>query len=623
MPYLLRLYFIVFALPLCSHGVGFIEVDLTSVGSEKAEFPDWLVEVTESGGDFDSELGWHVSPDRPFGLGKLFLSLDQKKMSGNLALTFESPTQSNIAVQLYDSEERLLAVDLLAQRKVVDGAVSATTLLVPITEYPATAHIVLRRLDGPVSVLRLRLAELIEPVGRSEQHAQARTATVGDSLFTDLLGPQSASDHSKTEQAKSVESWLPYQPLVNLSHKQVAGSLNESQLRDLFRMLNLQGYDFNAVDFVRAAGEGRREVVELYLRAGMPVDAQGRNQYTALAEAATSGELRVIQLLCDYGADPDIKTVGGNSALRMASFTPHLEAVRMLVDCGADLNSVGAYGKTPAQSLNHNRSANYEKVDAVTLYLVTKGASPDIPDLFGNSLLHDIAAYGRSSLMAEVLPYSNDINQPDGNGMTPMMLAVMRNSNGMIRTLEAAGAPSWQPKVETLDEKLVYAVYRGRFSEAKNLLANGADPNAVDYKSQPIFFKAISKRRLDILKLLESHGADLRIRDHYGHDALGRVSGGYHTRREAIVDYLLEIGIDPNSATDSMLDAKKPYWTPLMKAADAGNLDRCMRLIKAGADPATRNKANRTAAIIAERSGYLHLSSQLKIAEAVYRESLQ
>lgn len=615
---LLHLTLLLVALPIVTYAVPFIEIDLTEVEAGATDFPDWLNEVTETGGRFDAELGWHIAAQQPFGIGKLYLSVDPAQIGGNLVLTFETTSQSNVAVQLYDTDERLLAVDLLAQRQSVDAEVSSTSLLIPLKDYPDTAHIVLRRLNGPVSIQSLHLAELVEPGNATSSEAQSLYAQLGDPLSSEVLRIRKESNWSEPTDPGVAAS---YQPLLNLKRSHSETSISERDLRDLFLVLGLQGYDFNAVDFVRAAGEGRAEVVELYLRAGMPINVQGRNRYTAIAEAATSGELRVIELLCRYGADPDIKTAGGNNALRMATFAPHLEAVRMLADYGADLNSIGAHGKTPAQSLNHQRSFNYDKVDATTLYLIQKGASPDIPDTFGNALIHDIAAYGRYNLMEEVLPYTQALNSPNAHGMTPMMLAVMDNTTMMVRVLTKAGIPEWTPDLTSLDEQLVYAIYKGKSQSAKELLEAGASPDAVDHRGLALCFKTIDKRRLDLLQLLHAHGANFNVYDQFGRNPLSRVHSGYHVRREAMIEYLLELGMDPNYATDAMLRAKKPYYTPLMKAADAGNLERCLRLIEAGADPTVKNLPGRTAAIIAERSGYLHLASKLREAEAAYQQA--
>jgi len=83
----------------------------------------------------------------------------------------------------------------------------------------------------------------------------------------------------------------------------------------------------------------------------------------------------------------------------------------------------------------------------------------------------------------------------------------------------------------------------------------------------------------------------------------------------------LEEGLDPNYATVEELKKKQPYSTPLMSAADAGNVKRCQRLLAAGADPRIKNLPGRTAAMIAERGGYFQLSQELKAAEAKFETS--
>lgn len=79
-----------------------------------------------------------------------------------------------------------------------------------------------------------------------------------------------------------------------------------------------------------------------------------------------------------------------------------------------------------------------------------------------------------------------------------------------------------------------------------------------------------------------------------------------------MVALLLDLGLDPNYPTAEDLRKKKPYFTPLMRAAWMGNSIRCQTLLDAGADPTIRNRdTNRTAAIIAERGGHLQLAEEL------------
>ncbi|MGB0372255.1 MAG: ankyrin repeat domain-containing protein [Opitutales bacterium] len=606
---LITCFFLSLPLMLAAQAANFFHVDLRNIATQPSDLPSWIDEVTESGGQFDSESGWHVNANKPFGVGRLYLSLSDDERPENLVLSFTSPSTSNIAVQLYDSEERVIAVDLLAQRRGQIESYSQTALFIPLNDYPSAQHIILRRLDGDVKVNSIHLAELIQPA----EHTQNEWLTLASRLG-DPLGKE-AGPVNEIAPVPPNNGFYEYQPLLSLNKSVAQDTLTESQLKDIFWLMGLQGFDFNAIDYVRAAGEGRAEVVELYLRAGMPIDAQGKTKYTAIAEAATSGELRVLELLIQKGANPDIKTAGGNNALRMAALGPHLEAVRMLVDYGADLNSIGAYGKTPTQSLNHKRGYNREAVDSLTLYMLENGANPDIQDKWGDSLVHDVAQFGRTSTMEELLKYSKAPDLKNNYGMTPMMLAAYDNSSAMVQVLEDAGVPAWEPKFDTLDDELVYAVYKGRYNDIKRLLEAGANPNTLDFTETSLIFKVVDKRRLSLFKLFVEHGIDLNVYDSYGRNAMGRVNGGYHKSREELIEYMLEIGMTPNYATKQMLRKKLPYWTPLMRAAEAGNTERCLRLIEAGADPKTKNLPGRTAAVIAERAGHLHLARTLKSAE--------
>lgn len=604
------------------HGNNYFELDLGDLETAQAEFPAWLDEVTETGGQFVGGEGWQIGASRPFGSGRLFLTIAPAALTGDLALTFISPNAANIAVQLYDVNERILALDLLAYRQNANEASAITTLVVPISDFPTARHIVLRRLDGPVQIHYLSLVSLTAPVNQQDARLAQLAALLGDPmadenpLIASLQPEVSNKDETRVllDQAATAS-----QPLIELATRDQTKPLSLNELLSVLQILGLQGYDFNATDFVRAAGEGREEIVRLYLRAGMPIDAPGKHRYTAAAEAASSGELRVLRLLCERGADLEIKTVGGNSALRMACLNAHTEAVRLLVESGAELDSIGAYGYTLVKSLFQNRTRNYDLIDATVIYLLEKGANPDIPDNNGRTLIHDIAQFGRVSMMRQVVLYSKHLNVEDNDGMTPIMYANYRNSASMERVLIEAGVPAWEPAFETAEMELVYSVYRRNYSRTKELLKAGTDPNTLDFRGESLIFKVVNQRNLRMAELLVENGINLHVRDNKGQSPLGRINGSYHSSRETMMDYLLERGIDPNDATPEDLKQKKPYWTPLMKAADSGNSFRCRRLLEAGADPTVKNRPNRTAAIIAERAGHLQLAEELKAAEIQWR----
>lgn len=93
------------------------------------------------------------------------------------------------------------------------------------------------------------------------------------------------------------------------------------------------------------------------------------------------------------------------------------------------------------------------------------------------------------------------------------------------------------------------------------------------------------------------------MRNDYNKSLLTAPSAEYSEQGEAMIRYLLELGLDPNYATPADLKRRKPYWTPLMIAANSGNTVRCQSFLAAGANPTTKNRPGRTAAMIAERNG--------------------
>jgi ankyrin repeat protein len=617
---ILALFFSFLFTHLSAHD--YFELNLAHNDDNKSARPNWLGEVSETGGELNEGKGWEVSSSRPFGVGQLFISIDTSKLSGDVALSFVSPNAANLAVQLYDETERIIAVDLLAHRQNINEETAITSLLVPISKYPTTRHIVLRRLDGPVQIEALSLMVLHTPIDQSEAHLMRLAQQLGDPLaeenpLLNTLTSQTGADHKTTLFAHASRT---SQPLLSLSVLNAEEAIAEDELLLLMSILGLQGYDFNAIDFVRAAGEGREEVVRLYLRAGMPIDAQGATRYTATAEAATSGELRVLRLLCEQGADLEIRTAGGNTPLWMAASRANFEAIRLLVEHGADVNAQGARNETPAMILMRSRTHPRDHRLATLEYLLEAGSDPDRYDVRGRHLLH-FAIPMRLQEVQAVLKYNPDLNHRNDAGLTPIMAAKYRNHRGIENALLEAGAEPWEPNFETLDDELIYRVHRREWHTLPNLIKAGANPNINDMDGDPLAFQIV--RRLDIpfLMQMQELGLDLNAKARNGISLLASLNSQYQPRREAMIAYLLEQGLDPNQATTEDLRAHHPYKTPLMSAASQGNAHRCRLFLDAGADPTVRNSPGRTAAIKAERNGFIQLAHELKQAEIAWQSA--
>jgi ankyrin repeat protein len=94
--------------------------------------------------------------------------------------------------------------------------------------------------------------------------------------------------------------------------------------------------------FFAAAKDGNRELVELLLKNGADVNAEGEFGETALGQAAENGHREVVELLLKNGADVNAKEYGifgGATFLIFAAARGHREVVEVLLKNWADVNA--------------------------------------------------------------------------------------------------------------------------------------------------------------------------------------------------------------------------------------------------------------------------------------------
>jgi len=130
-----------------------------------------------------------------------------------------------------------------------------------------------------------------------------------------------------------------------------------------------------------------------------------------------------------------------------------------------------------------------------------------------------------------------------------------------------------------LEEELLKAAREGDVEKVKDLLARGADPNAIKLGTTPLHIAA-GHGHFDIVKILVENGANVNAKDLMGFTPLHSAIMGNHL---AIVKFLIENGADINAKAENELPGGTG-WTPLHLAASSGNLDIVKYLIDHGAD---------------------------------------
>ena len=267
--------------------------------------------------------------------------------------------------------------------------------------------------------------------------------------------------------------------------------------------------------------EQHEAALQLLLDQGAKANAQNIDGNTALINAVRSQQHSDVSLLLRKGAQPDIQNHKGENALMIAAERIDVFYSRILLSKGANPNLQNRDKRTP-----------------LALLMAQVGAPQNTKEKL----------YKINLLMHLLISYGADANTRDLNGRTALMVAAF---NGNLKT-------------STL------------------LLREGARLNGHDENGLTALYYAAWHGRLGVFRLLVKKGADV----HAGRGGvtilLKRVLASYDSSNETAfcARFLLENGADPN-AYDPQSDFA--LATPLMIAADAGDLESVKLLLHRGA----------------------------------------
>ena len=293
--------------------------------------------------------------------------------------------------------------------------------------------------------------------------------------------------------------------------------------------------NYGATPMSLAAEVGNAEMIAVLLEAGANVESPNADGQTALLAVARTGNVKAAQVLLAAGATVDAREqFGGQTALMWASARRHPEMMRLLIANGADVNARSAV-------------RDYQR---------------------------HVTAEGRPKSL-------------DSGGFTPLLYAARENCSACVDVLLEKGADINLPDPDDVSPLLV-AIMNANWDLAQQLIESGADVNQWDLYGEAPLFTAINLRnRID--------GGRASI------DRTNKATG------LSIVKLLLDRGANPNqqlSFKPSNLTGTTNTRgaTPLIRAANNGDLDVVKLLLEHGAD-ATVYMADRQTPIHAVLSG--------------------
>ncbi|XP_065057314.1 transient receptor potential cation channel subfamily A member 1-like [Rhopilema esculentum] len=286
-----------------------------------------------------------------------------------------------------------------------------------------------------------------------------------------------------------------------------------------------------------AASSGNCNAVKLLLKAGVPTDLQDRHKRTALHWAVEAGNRNIAHALIEYNANIDAKDEFCLTPLLLAAINGCADIAVLLLECGATCSVKDVNLKN---SLHYvAKSGNYELASLLLKSMKTLIYDVDMKD---RTPVHYAAQYGHAEILRLFKSETMRLNEEDCNGDTPMHLAAKYGNASCIEVLAK------EAEKETL--------------------------NCTNQDQQTPLHVAVIAKQLNACEVLLKNGGDVGLADKSSWTALHHAATHDDARILAI---LLESGTELDKEDD---------WcnTPLMIAAEAGNVSGVMLLIELGAN---------------------------------------
>ena len=333
-----------------------------------------------------------------------------------------------------------------------------------------------------------------------------------------------------------------------------------------------------------AARTGNPDLIRALVAAGAAVRGAAHfRAQTPLMWAASEGHADVARVLIDAGADVGARSAHGATALLLAARNGDVETARVLLDAGADVNAAEPHlpfdarvdveesqtsGRTPllvaSASLAATSGWEYRldvqpsTHEALALFLLERGADPNVPDSIGRTALHAAVETGRADLVKALLRRGAD---PDARlteappplkgdfvsyrryvGATPLWLAAASRTPDpeIVRAIAAASGDPGMP-ADDGTTPLMAAVGvvlnearqppESRSLEIVTLLVGmDIDLDAADRRGRTAMHGAARLARNTLIAVLAENGARVDVADGNGQTPLdvGTVSRPLH-----------------------------------------------------------------------------------------------
>ncbi len=399
-------------------------------------------------------------------------------------------------------------------------------------------------------------------------------------------------------------------------------------------------------DFSQAVKDNNKELVLLFIKAGIDLYASGRSDYvatTAIEEvmkfrnrdmaklliengydvnkasernlplfmAAEQGDPEMVKLLLKAGANVKAKNEDGETVLNGAMSDGNGEVVKLLIEAGADMYD--------GDSCNMRSALHHENI-AIVRVLLEKGYALDRCEKDGSEVIR-LLEEPDSEPARLILPHI----KADQYGSLLVNALLENNEQGTATILKKK--PNLRARDRNNVTVLMAAAINGNTDLVKSCLTSGADVNALDEKKRTAIMYAIQGNRritrerdgeseekngrteeqgrsVEIVKALLEKGAKVNTADE-GKATPLMYAAGYNM--PTVTKLLLEKGAEVNAA-------EAHGATPLLYAVNNDMSETVALLLSKGADVNAKTANGDTALKVAQERKNTEIEAMLKKA---------
>ncbi len=250
----------------------------------------------------------------------------------------------------------------------------------------------------------------------------------------------------------------------------------------------------------------RKAALEMIAR-NVPVNAAQPDGSTPLHWAVYRVDEELVKALLARGAKANVLNAYGSSPLAEAVRVANVNIVSMLLDAGADANRANEDGETPVMLAASTGAVKVAEV------LVRHGADVNAREQFRNqSALMWAAAESHPEMVAFLISKGAAVNvratandwpnqmtneprvqyRPTG-GLTPLLYAARAGCQGCVEALLKGGADIDLPNPDGMTPMMM-AIDNSHFEVARYLLDKGANPNTWDWWGRTPLYVVVNMR---------------------------------------------------------------------------------------------------------------------------------